>query len=151
MFRGISHISIDTKGRLAIPAKYRDAFEKTAAEQIVVTIDHTDRCLLIYPMDQWLIVEKMLSALPNTDRRVRTMQRMILGHAADVELDTQGRILLPAPLREYAGLNKQVVLVGQMNKFELWDAGTWERERDTWLAQAKDSDETNAILSQVCL
>ncbi|PID49618.1 MAG: cell division/cell wall cluster transcriptional repressor MraZ [Proteobacteria bacterium] len=151
MFRGISNISIDIKGRLSMPAKYRDAIVESASGQIVVTVDHADKCLLIYPMDQWLKVEQTLMSLPNMNRRVRNMQRLILGHAAELELDTQGRVLLPAPLREYAGLDKKAVLVGQANKFELWDADTWQVARDLWLQEAQDEDEAVDIFNQVSM
>ncbi|HMT91828.1 division/cell wall cluster transcriptional repressor MraZ [uncultured Thiothrix sp.] len=149
MFRGISNISIDTKGRLSMPSKYRDAILTSAAGQIVITVDHADKCLLIYPMDQWLKVEKALMGLPNINRRVRNMQRLILGHAAEIELDVQGRVLLPAPLREYAGLDKRVVLVGQVSKFELWDADQWQQARDVWLRAAREDDDADDLLSQV--
>lgn len=90
-------------------------------------------------------------SLPNLSRRVRNMQRLILGHAAELELDVQGRVLLPAPLREYAGLDKRVVLVGQINKFELWDADQWQQARDLWLQEAREDDDANDLLSQVCM
>lgn len=149
MFRGISNISIDTKGRLSMPSKYRDAILASAAGQIVITVDHADKCLLIYPMNQWLKVEQALIGLPNVNQRVRNMQRLILGHAAEIELDVQGRVLLPAPLREYAGLDKRVVLVGQVNKFELWDADQWQQARDVWLRAAREDHDADDLLSQV--
>ena len=149
MFRGISNILIDTKGRLSMPSKYRDTILASAAGQIVITVDHADKCLLIYPMDQWLKVEQALMNLPNVNRRVRNMQRLILGHAAELELDVQGRVLLPAPLREYAGIDKRVVLVGQVNKFELWDADHWQQARDVWLQEAREGDDSDDLLSQV--
>lgn len=151
MFRGISTISIDIKGRLSMPSKYRDAIMDSASGQIVITVDHTDRCLLIYAMDQWLKVEQTLMALPNMNRRVRNMQRLILGHAAELELDVQGRVLLPQPLREYAGLDKRAVLVGQASKFELWDADLWQQARDAWLQEAQDDDDADGVLSQVSM
>jgi len=151
MFRGISNISIDTKGRLSMPSKYRDAIMETASGQIVVTVDHADKCLLIYPLDQWLKVEQTLMSLPNMNRRVRNMQRLILGHAAELELDSQGRVLLPAPLRDYANLDKKAVLVGQANKFELWDADTWQSARDVWLQEAQSDEESDDIFNQVSM
>lgn len=135
-----------------MPAKYRDAIAESAAGQIVITVDHMDKCLLVYPMDHWEKVERTLMGLPNMNRRVRNMQRLILGHAAELELDGQGRILLPAPLREYAGLGKKAVLVGQATKFELWDADIWAAARDSWLEEAQsDDDEANALLDQVSM
>ncbi|MEZ5447766.1 MAG: division/cell wall cluster transcriptional repressor MraZ [Thiolinea sp.] len=151
MFRGISNISIDTKGRLSMPAKYRDAIAESSAGQVVITVDHADKCLLLYPMEQWEKVERTLMGLPNMNRRVRNMQRLILGHAAELELDAQGRVLLPAPLRDYAGLGKKAVLVGQATKFELWDADLWQAARDSWLQEAQDDEEANDILSQVSM
>lgn len=151
MFRGISNITVDAKGRLSMPAKYRDAMAQTAAGHIVITVDHTDKCLLVYPMDQWVKVEQTLMSLPNMNRRVRNMQRLIMGHAAELEMDAQGRVLLPAPLREYASLGKKAVLVGQANKFELWDADIWNAARDSWLQEAQDDEEAGEILSQVSM
>jgi len=152
MFRGISNLNIDTKGRLAMPSRYRDAFISGSAGKAVVTVDHTDRCLLVYPMQQWLKVEQTLMSLPNMDTRVRNMQRLIMGHAAEVELDAQGRFLVAAPLREYAGLEKKSVLVGLANKFELWDADTWFSARDAWITEAQnDSAGAGDVLSQVSI
>lgn len=151
MFRGISHLTIDNKGRIAIPAKYRDMILDCAKGQMMLTVDHTDNCLLLYPMNHWESFEQTLMALPNLNRRVRNMQRLIMGHAAELELDSQGRLLLPAPLREYAQLDKRAVLVGQANKFELWDEDSWFRARDTWLQEAQDDDDANDILQQVSM
>lgn len=151
MFRGISYLTVDSKGRLAFPAKYRDDVNQSAQGQLIITVDHTDKCLLLYPLPQWLAVENALMSLPNVNKRVRNIQRLILGHAAEVELDSQGRLLLPVPLREYAGLDKRVVLVGQSNKFELWDADAWEAACAEWLKQAQDDAETHDILNQVSL
>ena len=151
MFRGISNLNLDAKGRLAIPARYRESIAANASGQVVVTVDHTDRCLLIYPMNEWNKVEQTLMNMPNMNRRVRNMQRLILGHASEHELDSQGRMLLPAPLREFAGLDKKTVLVGQLNKFELWDADTWFEARDQWIAEAQEEDENDDIFNQVSM
>jgi MraZ protein len=151
MFRGISNLNIDVKGRVAVPARYRDSIITNASGEMVITVDHTDRCLLLYPMDQWMKVEQVLMALPNMNRSVRNMQRLVLGHASEVELDSQGRVRLSPPLREYASLQKKSVLVGQANKFELWDAETWNVQRDEWLAEAQGNLETDEVLSQISL
>lgn len=152
MFRGITHLNIDTKGRLAMPSRYRDAIVSGSESQLVVTVDHTDRCLLVYPMSDWIKVEQQLMGLNNMNRRARNVQRLILGHASECELDSQGRILVSAPLREYAGLEKKTVLVGQLNKFELWDADAWLAQRDAWIAEAQDDDfEADQALSQVSI
>ena len=152
MFRGITHLNIDTKGRLAMPSRYRDAISSESANQLIVTVDHTDRCLLIYPMKDWVKVEEQLMGLSNMNRRARNVQRLILGHASECELDSQGRILVAAPLREYASLQKKTTLVGQLNKFELWDADAYLIQRDAWIAEAQDDDfDADEALSQVSI
>lgn len=152
MFRGITNLSVDTKGRLAIPSRYRQRIIDSSNSQLVVTVDHTDRCLLIYPMQDWIKIEEQLMKLSNMNRRSRNVQRLLLGHASECELDNQGRIRLSPPLREYAGLEKKVVLVGQLNKFELWDAEIWQTERDAWIAEAQSGDEgMDDALSQVSI
>lgn len=134
MFRGVSTLALDTKGRIAIPTRFRERLQQTCASQLVVTIDR-DHCLLVYPMNEWQLVEERLNSLPAFNRAARSMQRLYLGHAAELEMDTQGRVLLPANLRSFANLQKQVVLVGQGNKFELWDEETWNQKRDDWLQE----------------
>ena len=151
MFRGISNLNVDSKGRIAMPSRYRETIQQDASGQMVVTVDHTDRCLLIYAMDEWIVVEKTLMRLPNMNRSVRNMQRLVLGHASEVELDSQGRVRLSPPLREYAGLDKAAVLVGQANKFELWNEPDWLDQRAAWVAEAQSSLETDDVLSQVSL
>jgi MraZ protein len=132
LFRGINPLSLDDKGRMAMPAKYRDYLKGFCAGQLVLTIDR-DRCLLIYPLPVWEEVEQKLIQLSSTNRQARGLKRLLLGHAEDCQMDKQGRILVSIPLREFAALNKRVVLVGQGNKFELWDEQTWYRLRDEWL------------------
>jgi len=152
MFRGITYLNIDIKGRLAVPSKYRDIVISESDSQVIVTVDHTDKCLLVYPMSDWLIVEKQLVALSNMNRRARNVQRLLLGHAAECDLDNQGRILIPAPLREFAGLSKKTVLVGQLNKFELWDAEQWLVQRDAWISEAQEDDfDSDEALAQVSI
>ena len=151
MFRGISNLNVDTKGRIAIPSRYRESIQSSSAGEMIVTVDHTDRCLLIYPMDEWESVEQKLMRLPNSNRRVRNMQRLVIGHASEVELDTQGRIRLSAPLREYAGIDKPVALVGQENKFELWNEETWNSKRDIWIAEAQADSENDDALDNFSL
>lgn len=155
MFRGISNLSVDAKGRLAIPSRYRHNIINISNSQVIITVDHTDRCLLIYPMQDWIKIEEQLMQLSNMDRRSRNVQRLLLGHASECEMDGQGRVRISAPLRDYAGLEKKVVLVGQLNKFELWDATTWQTERDAWVAEAQadnaDNQEMNDALSQVSI
>ena len=132
MFRGVSTHSLDAKGRLAMPARYREQLQACCAAHLVVTID-TDRCLLIYPEPNWREIERKLEKLPSFNPTARKLQRLYIGHAHDVDMDSQGRVQLPPELRQFANLDKRVALIGQSNKFELWDEDTWVARRDQWL------------------
>jgi MraZ protein len=127
MFRGIAEIHLDPKGRLAIPAKYREVLAELCSGQLVATIDIQDTCLRIYPLPVWEALEAQLEALPGTNPGVRRIQRLLLGYASEMELDSSGRVLLPATLRKYAQLEKKLILVGQGKKFELWSEDNWQR------------------------
>ncbi len=140
MFRGINPLSLDGKGRLAVPAKYRQHLWETAGGQLILTIDR-DRCLLLYPFPVWENVERQLIQLSSTNPRARALKRLLLGHAEECALDANGRILLSAPLREFAHLEKRVVLVGQGNKFEIWNEQAWHDWRDALLAGGVDRGE----------
>ncbi len=134
MFRGINAINIDGKGRIAVPTRYRDALLAEDAGSLVVTIDTEETCLLLYPVKEWQVIEINLQRLPSFNAQARRIQRLLIGHATDIELDTNGRLLLPLPLREHAKLDKRVVLIGQGNKFEIWDEDLWQSKRSQWLA-----------------
>ena len=135
MFRGINTITIDTKGRLAIPTRYRSALGAEDKVPLVVTIDTEETCLLLYTASQWQIIENNLQKLPSFNAAARRIQRLLIGHATDVELDTNGRVLLPPVLRAYAQLEKDVVMIGQGNKFEVWNKELWDAKREQWLAE----------------
>src|SRR3990167_6832020 len=135
MFRGLNAIAIDDKGRLAVPARYRDLVQDEADGILVVTIDTEERCLLLYSYPQWEEIELKLQALPSFHPAARRIQRLLIGHATEVEMDRNGRILLPALLREYAGLGEMVMLIGQGKKFEIWGESQWENARDGWLGE----------------
>lgn len=123
-----------------MPAKYRQQLLELGGGHMVLTIDR-DRCLLLYPLPVWEEVERKLIQLSSTNTRARALKRLLLGHAEECGLDASGRILLPAPLREFANLEKQVVLVGQGNKFEIWNEQAWNAWRDALLASANDGGE----------
>ncbi|MEJ2106976.1 MAG: division/cell wall cluster transcriptional repressor MraZ [Acidiferrobacteraceae bacterium] len=139
MYRGVSTINLDSKGRMAIPTRYRDGLLRQCEGHMVVTVDR-DTCLLLYPLPEWEEIERKLVRLPSFNKQARRLQRLLIGHATECELDGNGRILLPPPLREFAGLDKAVVLIGQGNKFEVWDEARWASRRDEWM-QAGDEDE----------
>lgn len=133
MFRGISAIHIDDKGRLAIPTRYRGRLQAEANGELILTIDTEAQCLLLYPLFEWERIEQKIEALPSFNAVARRIQRLLIGHATEVELDSHGRILLPTPLREYALLKKDVQLVGQGKKFEIWDESVWRESREGWI------------------
>ena len=130
MFRGVQHINMDAKGRLAMPARQREPLHSESAGQVVVTIDTQSPCLAVYPLPEWERIEKEIQDLPALKPAVKRFQRLMLGYATDLELDSSGRLLLPQPLRDYAQLDKKLVLVGQGNKLELWSEALWLAERD---------------------
>ena len=140
MFRGIQNINMDTKGRMAMPTKYRDALNSTDAGQLIATIDVQSRCLLIYPLSAWENVEQSLQKLPSLNPATRRLKRLMLGHACELELDGNGRVLLPAVLRDYAGLEKKLVLAGQGEKFELWSEDNWAAETEQAIMDANSGE-----------
>jgi MraZ protein len=126
VFRGSSNLTLDVKGRLIIPARHRDTLIAGCDGHVVITIDSTEQCLLIYPKPVWEPIEQDLDNAPNLNLRVREMQRRLIGFAVDTDMDAAGRLLIAPELRKYARLQKDVVLVGQGKKFELWDQQLWE-------------------------
>ena len=149
MFRGINSATLDSKGRMALPARFREAVHIGADGKLVVTIDMRERCLLLYPLPEWEVVQRKLESLANVGARARLLQRLLIGHATDLELDAQGRILLPAMLRDFGNLEKKLVLVGQGNKLEIWSADHWQDRMQSWLAAeaelAEDGDEFTGL------
>ncbi len=133
---------MDSKGRMALPARFREPVIVTAASKLVVTIDMRERCLLMYPLPEWETVQEKLEGLSNIRPDARLLQRLLIGHATDLELDGSGRMLLPTMLREYASLTKGLVLVGQGNKIEIWADAAWKSRMQDWL-----SDDTADLLA----
>ena len=140
MFRGFSTVSIDSKGRLAVPSRFRERLLDMAGGCLVQTLNPLDRCLWLYPLNEWEVIEDKLAALSDFDRQSRRAKQMMRGYATDSRLDGQGRILIPQELRDYATLARQAVILGQGNKFEVWDQASWEAQRDRWLEQVGDED-----------
>ncbi|SFU70299.1 division/cell wall cluster transcriptional repressor MraZ [Nitrosospira multiformis] len=132
MFRGGTPVSLDNKGRLAVPARYRETLISLCAGHLIVTADPS-KCLLIYPQPVWEPIEQKLNSLSSFNPQTRSLQRLLVGNACDVEMDGAGRILVPPSLRAFAGLNKEVVLVGQGAKFELWDSEKWNLQMESAL------------------
>ena len=139
MFRGATKVTIDAKGRLAIPTRYRDRLTTRSSGQLVVTVDR-DYCLLLYPYPDWEEIERKLIRLPSLNKQARRLQRLMVGYATELELDGNGRILLSRELREFADIERQAILIGQGNKFELWNDEIWNKKRDTWLSDEEDGN-----------
>ena len=150
MFRGVNALNLDIKGRLAIPTRYRDEIVRLANGHMVITVDR-DHSLLLYPLPEWEEIERKLVKLPSFNVQARRLQRLLIGHATEVELDGNGRILLPPLLREFAGLDKAVVMIGQGNKFEIWDEAKWNERRAEWLNAAEGEGELPDELGSLSL
>lgn len=135
MFRGNNEINMDAKGRMAIPSRYRDALSVSCDNSLIATIDIQDNCLIIYPLPEWKKIEEQIASLPTFNPTTRKLQRLLIGHARELELDGSGRILIPPELRQHAQLEKKVMLVGQSHRFELWGLENWNAGRDEWLAE----------------
>lgn len=120
MFMGEYNHSIDTKGRLIIPSRFRDEL----GDEFVVT-KGLDGCLFVFPQNEWQAFEEKLKTLPLTNKSARQFARFFVAGATPCELDKQGRILLPGTLREFAGLEKDVVLTGMLNRIEIWSKEKW--------------------------
>lgn len=135
MFRGLSAAQIDSKGRITIPSNYRTLLVEESSGSMVVTIDTESPCLLLYPFPQWQVIEEKLESLPSFQPAARRIQRLLMGHATELELDRQGRVLLPTLLRDYADLDKTAILVGQGRKIEIWNEAAWIDARATWLSE----------------
>jgi MraZ protein len=129
VFRGVAQLNLDSKGRLAVPSRFRDALAARCSGQLVITAD-SDRCLLVYPLPDWDPIEQKLMGLSSFNAQIRELQRRLVGYAEDVAMDATGRILVPPALRRFAQLDKAVVLIGQGNKFELWNKDNWEQRME---------------------
>jgi len=127
MFRGATSLNLDAKGRLAVPSKHRDALLAQCAGHLVLTA-HPHRCLLLYPQPAWEPIQAKMMALSSFDKQSSKLQRMLVGFAEDIELDSAGRLLVSPVLREFAGLEKQAMLVGQGSHFELWNLDAWRTQ-----------------------
>lgn len=151
MFRGINAVNLDPKGRIAIPTRCRARLVDEANSRLVVTIDTEDNCLLLYPFPEWELIEQKLEALPSFNKAARRIQRLLIGHATELEMDGSGRVLLPSLLRDYASIEKSAVLVGQVNKFEIWSEANWHLKRDVWLADGLNGSELPPELQDISL
>jgi len=150
MFRGATKLNLDDKGRMVMPTRHREWLRENSDGRVVVTVDR-DQCLLIYPISDWERIEKQLMALPTLHSQSRRLQRLMVGHATDLQLDGHGRLQLTPELREFAGLTRQAMLIGQGSRFELWDEARWLERRDSWLKDEESSGDLPAELESLSL
>ncbi|NMG76100.1 division/cell wall cluster transcriptional repressor MraZ [Aromatoleum diolicum] len=134
MFQGAVALSLDAKGRLAIPARHRDALVPDGAPLVVTA--HPHQCLLVYPKSAWDPIREKVSSLPGLDQQTAALKRLFVGYAQEEELDAAGRVLIAPSSRQWAGLDKQVWLVGQGTHFELWSDAGWQKQQEAMLALA---------------
>ena len=133
MFRGAAKVTLDAKGRMVLPTRYREYALERGQGKLVATVDR-DQCLLLYPLPDWELIERKLMSLPSLHAQARRLQRLMVGHATELDLDGHGRLLLPQELREFALLERRGMLVGQGNRCELWEEGRWNERRNLWLS-----------------
>jgi len=151
VFRGINTINLDVKGRMAMPARYREQLLSHCSGHLVVTIDTNHRCLLLYSLSEWEVIERQIEALSSFDPMSQRVKRLLIGLANDLELDGSGRILLPQELRQYAQLEKHVCLIGQGKKLEIWSQDNWNQQRDQWLTESTTEGELPDKLRSLAL
>ena len=125
MFQGSSSINMDAKGRIAIPAEYRELLASECGGKLVVTAHNYERCALIYPESEWLKILPKIEALPDSQRVARNAKRLLIGNARQIDMDSNGRMLIPQTIRDYSKMDKKLMLAGMGKKFELWDEGAW--------------------------
>jgi MraZ protein len=128
MFRGSSNHTIDPKGRIIIPARFRDTIKSNGGNGVMVTV--MDNCLFAYTFDAWFKLEEKILSLKTTDAQMRRFRRVIIGQASECNCDRQDRILIPPTLRQYAKLEKEIVLVGVLKHFEIWSKDQWVIENE---------------------
>jgi len=151
VFRGINTINLDAKGRMALPARYREQMLDHGDGRLVVTIDTNHRCLLLYPLAEWEQIERQIESLSSFDPVSQRVKHLLIGHANDLDMDSNGRILLPQELRLYAHLEKHVCLIGQGKKLEIWDQDSWNQQRDQWLTESTVDSEIPDKLKALAL
>lgn len=143
MFRGANSINLDAKGRIAIPARYRDRLSDICNGRMVVTknpyeLDTPN--LLLFPLHNWEDFEEQVRALPSSKKAYRLFKRVTIGSAKEVDVDGNGRLLLPAELRDFAGLSKSLMLVGQGETFQIWDEAQWKAQEADDLSVLADEE-----------
>ncbi|SET00202.1 division/cell wall cluster transcriptional repressor MraZ [Thalassotalea agarivorans] len=140
MFRGTSAITLDSKNRITIPTKYREELVADCQGKMVCTVDIQHPCLLLYPLPEWEEIELKLTKLSSMNPQERLLQQVLLGNASDVEMDKSGRLLINGPLRNHASLEKNIMLVGQLKKFEIWSESAWQEQMQSGINKIQSGE-----------
>jgi len=132
-FSGKYYYTVDPKGRIIIPAPFREIITSNYSAKLFITNAPFDKCLHIYPMEEWNKLQEQVRTKPRSDQAIRFFLRRVIASAIETEMDRQGRVLIPVSLREDASINSNIVMAGQIDRIELWDRSEW----DTWFDPAK--------------
>jgi MraZ protein len=143
MFRGTSFHNLDSKGRLIIPARFRDVLKQSSVDGLMIS--QMDGALSCYAFEEWRKIEERILNLARRSENMRRFRRLFIGGAHECMLDKQARILIPPSLRQYAGLNKGVVLVGVLDHFEIWAKESYTQEDENLHNDLKNEDLRNEI------
>lgn len=143
MFRGSSHHKLDAKGRIIIPARFRDLLHGAGTDTLMLS--QMDGALVGYPLDEWQKIESRILALAEKSDAMRRFRRVFIGGAFECSFDRQDRILIPPTLRQIAELNRHIVLVGVLDHFEIWSKEKWEQENRDMEADLQREDVRNEI------
>ena len=150
MFKGIHNMNLDGKGRLTIPSKYRSTIIDQVNGNMVITIDSEEKCLLLYPSIAWRKIQDKINNLPSFNKNAKRIQRLLIGHAEDLEMDASGRVLISKPLINFAEMTKKITLIGQGEKFEIWSDDVWNSRVNKWRSEETDESQ-ESVLSDIII
>lgn len=133
-FRGIKEVSLDSKWRLAIPTRFRELAQEICGCELILNVNPFNRCITVYPLKEWERIEAQISSYPDAIEDQRAMRNLLMGYATELEMDSAGRFVVPQMHRKYAGIDKDAVVVGKANKFEIWNADRWHESTEQTFA-----------------
>lgn len=140
MFRGASAITLDSKNRITMPRRYREELLTDCHGKMICTVDIQHPCLLLYPLPEWEEIELKLCSLSSMNQQERLLQQVLLGNATECDMDKNGRILINGPLRQHASLEKSIMLVGQLKKFEIWNEAAWQAQMQQGISKIQSGE-----------
>lgn len=153
LLRGTRTVNLDAKGRFAIPTRYRAQLQASCEGRMMVTVAVDERCvgekgcLWLYPLAEWEKIESKIDQLPTFNKSATNLRRFLIGSGLDCEMDAQGRLLLPEKLRTWAEIGKKAVLLGQLNKFEIWNDVAWGKKEEEWMNESGDAEGLSELSS----